>query len=54
MGDTSEENSHFIILRGHIRAGLTGVCVEESEIFNSDLMESGDTGVSNAAPQTGF
>lgn len=54
VGDTSEENSHFIISLGHIRAGLTGICAEESELFNSDLMESGDTGVSNAAPHTGF
>ena len=53
LGDTSEKNSHFIISLGRISAGLR-VRVEEGELFNSDFMESGDTGVSNAAPQTGF
>lgn len=32
------------------RAGATRMCAEERELFYSDLMESGDTEVSNAAP----
>lgn len=48
--DTSDKNSPFMIRRGPIRAGATRMCAEEREFFYSDLMESGDTEVSNAAP----
>lgn len=54
VGNTSENKSHFMIWLGHIRAGLTRVSVEESELFNSDLMESGDAEVLHAFPQRDF
>ena len=49
-GDTPGKNSPFTIRRGPIRAGVTRMCAEERELFSSDLMESGDTKVSNAVP----